>query len=282
MGQAPNDKGEYISDIHKYNHESLETIHNYIQWIFPLAEPSENVPDTPYLDKDFVKNINDADYQIIKDNIIKSIDMMTEFYENSDYWLSYNDHNHLRITRIIKSLKLFKLYKLAENFYDHIMSFVYRKMPVSFETFEYWKEALHGKDPIKHNEIRLKLYQEFELDDSIPNKKTQKDIGLYILKKDIGSNILIENFKKFEKDEQILYWDQLKVLFENNLPEIKKDGNKYYFYSCDENENCSFKSARFNEMSKEWDYLDESDLKLISKYSRFIFPSQGEYISIFI
>jgi hypothetical protein len=39
-GQAPDDAGRWLKDIWEWDDEQLETTHDFIQWLFPLPEPS--------------------------------------------------------------------------------------------------------------------------------------------------------------------------------------------------------------------------------------------------
>lgn len=127
-------------DILNYSDEQLETLHNYIQWIFPIREMSESVMGSPYLDNDeeieFLRN----DLQV-QENLLKGLLRMQEFYRDNDFWLQPNDHNHLRISRIIKSIKLLNDKDNAKEFYDFITDRVCNFKPVTDESLEYWRLA---------------------------------------------------------------------------------------------------------------------------------------------
>jgi len=64
---------------------------------------------------------------------------MQEFYRDNDIWLQPNDHNHLRITRIIKSIKLLNTIDNAKEFYDFIIDRVNNFKPVTDESLEFWQ-----------------------------------------------------------------------------------------------------------------------------------------------
>ena len=51
-GERPNQEGLYLNDIMKFDSDELESNHSYIQWLFPLIEPSLAIPDSPILEED--------------------------------------------------------------------------------------------------------------------------------------------------------------------------------------------------------------------------------------
>ncbi|NTW30310.1 MAG: hypothetical protein HGA33_03460, partial [Candidatus Moranbacteria bacterium] len=61
----------------------------------------------------------------------------------TDHWLTQDNHNHLRITRILKSVLLLSSREDAKDFYDFVMGRVWDAMPVSEESLEYWKRSLN-------------------------------------------------------------------------------------------------------------------------------------------
>lgn len=98
----------------------LEKEHDYIQWLFPLREPSGAVPDSPVLDAAAI-----ATFQArpdLRSALRRSLDRMLAFYgliwqnerivpgdsfdKRSRIWLTPVNHNYLRLTRIITSLRL--------------------------------------------------------------------------------------------------------------------------------------------------------------------------------
>lgn len=139
-GAHPDKYGRTLYDIWNYTDEQLEEIHNYIQWLFPLNEMSEQVMGSPYLDnEEEIQTIRkDLD---IQENLIKSLMRMQNFYRDNDFWLQPDDHNHLRITRIIKSIKLLNSKDNANEFYKFILDRVSNYKPVTDESFAYWKQA---------------------------------------------------------------------------------------------------------------------------------------------
>lgn len=67
---------------------------------------------------------------------------MERFYRDNDAWLRRNDHNHLRITRILKSVSLLCSKEDAREFHAFILGRVEAAQPVTEESLGYWKESI--------------------------------------------------------------------------------------------------------------------------------------------
>ena len=39
-GTEPDHRGRYLHEIQRWSDDQLEKVHDYIQWLFPLPEPS--------------------------------------------------------------------------------------------------------------------------------------------------------------------------------------------------------------------------------------------------
>lgn len=139
-GRGPDSAGRYLHNVLEFSDTELESAHDYIQWLFPLPEPSSAVPGSPILTKAEIDAIrNDPDAQ---NNIRRAADRMTTFYEVTSAWLVPHDHNHLRITRIIRSMRILLDPEEAEEFLDAIMLMVARAgRPVSQISIKYWYDA---------------------------------------------------------------------------------------------------------------------------------------------
>lgn len=150
---VPNYNNMYIHDIWNYDLEELENKHNYIQWIFPNTEKSRFNIFCPRVKDETITNNTE-----IKKNIEKSFLMMLNFYglsykdnfiikgknykERSKKWITKNNHNYLRITRILLCLNLFNLNKQANDFFAILMKIYEENQDIiSEETFSYWNNA---------------------------------------------------------------------------------------------------------------------------------------------
>jgi hypothetical protein len=139
-GRGFDDAGRSLSDVLAFGAADLECHHDFIQWIFPLSEASQAVAGAPVL--------SDGDVETLKASgqaqasLTQAADLMGGFYDKTDHWMRANDHNHLRITRIIKSLRLLSGDRPANRFRARIMARVDQdKAPVNALTRAYWTAA---------------------------------------------------------------------------------------------------------------------------------------------
>ncbi len=140
-GTGPDGQGRLHADILKFSDEELEETHDYIQWLFPLREPSMAVPRSPYVEDEAVVQMLRED-ETVQKNIALALARMKQFYTDSDHWLQQGDHNHLRITRILKSVSLLGSQEQAHDFYNFIMQRVKEVQPVSEESLNYWRRSI--------------------------------------------------------------------------------------------------------------------------------------------
>lgn len=140
-GEGRDSRGRLLEDILDFSDQRLEALHDFIQWLFPLDTPSAAVPGSPVLTAADIEAIR-ADTSC-QTNLKRSAERMARFYTENDHWLVPADHNHLRITRIIRSLRLLVGREEAEKFADGIMKRVRQAgAPVSSTSQRYWREAL--------------------------------------------------------------------------------------------------------------------------------------------
>ena len=67
---------------------------------------------------------------------------MEAFYRATHDWMMPNDHNHLRITRIIRSLRLLRGDDEADAFRNAILALVEAaRAPISARSRGYWSTA---------------------------------------------------------------------------------------------------------------------------------------------
>ena len=117
-GVGTDSHGRLLNDIWAFSDAEIERTHNFIQWLFPLAEASLSVPGSPALtfDEIAVLRLSIA----AKTSIVKSADWYTAFLSRNSHWKAKYDHNHLRITRAIKALRLLVSDNEANRFREGI------------------------------------------------------------------------------------------------------------------------------------------------------------------
>lgn len=154
-------RGRSLSDIWAWDADRLEATHDYIQWLFPLPEPSAFNPQAPILTEATVEAFR-ADVHL-RQRLLRSLTTMLRFYglslvaepgqpprlelaadfpTRSREWVRPGDHNHLRLTRILTSLRLLGLEDHGRALYACLAS-VARDHPhgVSATTLAYWQRA---------------------------------------------------------------------------------------------------------------------------------------------
>jgi hypothetical protein len=146
-GTAPDGAGRLLPELLAWPDQRLEQVHDFIQWMFPLPEPSPVNPGAPVLDADSIAEIRArAELQA---NLRKSLERMGRFYRDSRHWITPGNHNHLRITRILRCAALLGLEAEARGFFEWL-SAIYeqeRRKPypgISARSFEYWSRAMRG------------------------------------------------------------------------------------------------------------------------------------------
>jgi hypothetical protein len=155
-GTAPDDRGRSLADVQSMTDEELERVHDYIQWLFPLRERSGANPWAPVLDEPTIAAF--LERPELRDRLRQSFTRMLAFYglsmtergvqrnetfdARSKVWLSPGNHNHLRLTRMIRSLRTLGLEPEAQALFSCLQS-IYEKNAsrVTPTTFRFWKEA---------------------------------------------------------------------------------------------------------------------------------------------
>lgn len=139
-GEGTDARGRTLFDILAMNDVALEQTHDFIQWLFPLPEPSAAVPDAPVLTPGDIQAVRDSELAPIA--LAAATDRMANFYRTTHDWLMPNDHNHLRITRIIRSLRLLRGDEAADEFRTFILARIEAtRAPVSARSRGYWMTA---------------------------------------------------------------------------------------------------------------------------------------------
>ena len=139
-GEGTDARGRTVFDVLAMDDIALERTHDFIQWLFPLTEPSAAVPASPVLTPGDVQAIRVSELAPIA--LAGATDRMAAFYRTTHDWLMPNDHNHRRITRIIRSLRLLQGDEAADAFRDAILARVQEtRAPVSARSLGYWATA---------------------------------------------------------------------------------------------------------------------------------------------
>jgi hypothetical protein len=97
--------GRTLTHMWSFNDHQFETVHDYIQWMFPTIQPSQYNPDAPLVDDETIKAFR-ANSEL-QSYLTTSSFLFEKFLDLSNpkaHWLTYKNHNILRISRVIDSL----------------------------------------------------------------------------------------------------------------------------------------------------------------------------------
>ena len=161
LGEGPDSEGRFLRDLRAWDARRLESVHDYIQWLFPLRTFSRFNPDAPILDDELVGQFR-ADEKL-RAELRASFRQMLAFYgfelgekagrpvialapdaaARQRHWLNPGNHNLLRITRILSCLSTLGLRPQAEAFLSALEEIYAQHGPViGTRTMSFWREAV--------------------------------------------------------------------------------------------------------------------------------------------
>lgn len=162
--------------VHNWTDDDWEQDHDFIQWLFPLKEPSNFSELAPILtDEDiaifqadpklrevvfesylrFLKFLgmtckpDENGRWVTKRMVANQTGIGEEFFTQAEVdkkmhvWKHAN-HNWLRISRCLRSLRLLGLQYAADSFFEELSAIFNENTGVSQHTFDFWVEAQHG------------------------------------------------------------------------------------------------------------------------------------------
>ena len=159
-GSAPDDRERSLENVLAFDDEQIEHVHNFIQWLFPLQERSGANPAAPILDDATIDAFRTRPE--LRANLRRSLDRMLRFYgftwdgerivegpsfSGRSFWLRAGDHNHLRLTRMLRSLQVLGEPHAARALFAALAA-LYRdernieRDQISERTFRFWEDAV--------------------------------------------------------------------------------------------------------------------------------------------
>jgi hypothetical protein len=159
--EAADHRGRTLREIWTWDQDRLEMVHDYIQWLFPLREPSMFNSSAPLVTDETVAAFTSD--PALHDALKLSFVIMLDFYglalqEQQDgrvlitespslasrrsIWIVPYNHNHLRLTRILASVRTLGLPQYSSALFD-CLERIRKARPdaISTETFGYWQRA---------------------------------------------------------------------------------------------------------------------------------------------
>lgn len=150
---GPDIEGRHLLDILQWNNEEMEYSHSWVQWLFPLPEPSNFNPDAPLLTEDDIKifkanptiqtNLHHSFIRYFRFFGLEYVQgevLQTEAFE--PILFKFANHNWFRITRVLRSCRLLGLENEAVAFYKFLKKIHEENGWVSDNSFSYWTEAV--------------------------------------------------------------------------------------------------------------------------------------------
>ncbi|KAG0633065.1 opioid growth factor receptor conserved region-domain-containing protein [Tuber brumale] len=155
--QSTDHRNRTLSDILSSTNSELERSHDYIQTLFPLPEPSPYNPLAPTIDPTAAAAFRSS--LALRLALRSSLLRMLSFYgfdtavnvsgelvirrgdgwsSRSAFWRKRFNHNHLRITRIIRCLRVLGCEGDARRFYRAVS----RSEGVGGRSLVFWRRAL--------------------------------------------------------------------------------------------------------------------------------------------
>jgi hypothetical protein len=165
-GEAPDAYGRTLDGILQQDDEWLEREHDFIQWLFPLKVPSSVTPEAPLVGECEQRAF--ASDPLLRSNLMRAFERMLAFYGfrlqrdstgtpasvqrtaeftvQSANWLTRNKHNHLRLTRILRSLRLLGLQQESSLLYAALTAIRDDEggRSISQATRDFWRRAVES------------------------------------------------------------------------------------------------------------------------------------------
>ena len=158
-GTGTDHRGRTIDQVWAFDHDELERIHDFIQWLFPTDRPSAFNAWAPVLTAESIAALRGL--PDLRPRVERSLDVMLDFYglrrhdgstvtiepfvtleARGPRWWGAGNHNHLRLTRIITSLGLLGLPDEAVALERALQAIRReRRTGISDETARYWAAA---------------------------------------------------------------------------------------------------------------------------------------------
>jgi hypothetical protein len=167
-GEGSDSHGRTFTSLLAFDDNQLEEEHNFVQYLFPLHQPSSMIIDAPVLTPELALLLSSN--PIARDRFLAALLLFRRFlgvtedtaiiapgigippfiepiqalrHQKLSLWLHEGGHNTLRVTRIIRSLRLCGLEAEAISFYQDV-SAEGRRAGLGPRTLSYWRRAAEG------------------------------------------------------------------------------------------------------------------------------------------
>jgi hypothetical protein len=130
-GEGTDGRGRTLAQIQSLSHDQMESIHDFIQWMFPTRGRSAYNPAAPVLtDADVAAFQADP---VLRDNLGRSFQAFLNFLG-----LAHD-------TRVLICLKTLGLDDEARALFEYLARAKEQGIGIDDETFAYWRDAANGR-----------------------------------------------------------------------------------------------------------------------------------------
>lgn len=163
VGAGLDGGGRTFEQVLALSDRSLESIHDYIQWIFPILTPSEAVPNAPQIDAAGIHLLRSS--EIANSRMLGALARMLVFYglrleddpdepeiyigpnfdSRSSNWLQPGNHNYKRVTRILISLQILGKRAYAIALFDCLSSLNRQHGGKIGSAYSFWRKSVGAK-----------------------------------------------------------------------------------------------------------------------------------------
>jgi hypothetical protein len=160
-GTGEDSEGRKLADLWAFSDDEMEFHHDFVQWMFPLEEPSRFNFRAPTLSEEDLRAFRDEPE--LRANLERSFDRFLAFlglerregrvvpaadFEAKREVFLAPDHNWLRITRVLKSLRLLGLEGPSRALYDGLLDLMKDgRAQITAETRRFWRDAAPPESP---------------------------------------------------------------------------------------------------------------------------------------
>lgn len=188
--RGADNQGRRLEEILAWNDEQLEWCHDYIQTLFPLSEESM-FADAPVVDEQTYLYWREHDG--LQRNMRRAFERMLSFYgfnvhwkpaqdggrtaeisekdgaarTHFSRWVKRMDHNHLRITRIIRSLRVLGLQAEAAAFHEALTEVCRKYGRIGDNSQEFWRRALERPLYLAPDDTEIDWLEKYEVQEEV-------------------------------------------------------------------------------------------------------------------
>ena len=162
-GTGNDARGRTLERIWAYSDNEMEYHHDFIQWLFPLREPSQYNPDAPVLSDEDIRIFRAE--ALLRQNLTRSFERFLSFvgltrdeqrigpgtdFERKGGVFTSPNHNWLRIKRVLTCLRLLGLEADGQAFLACLQNLARNgQAKVSHDTMAYWQNATFPDRPLQ-------------------------------------------------------------------------------------------------------------------------------------